>query len=574
MRIASRQAAKFAVLTPLALACALVAGGAEAQAVQPRDNPNAPEALVKPSFVPTTPPGGFQLPPLALPEVRRPDPEAAGETLRVLEIRGNSVIPTNALLEVARPWMGQPANAADLEALRVALTRLYVERGFVNSGARLDAAGLSAGVLRIEIVEGRLTRLAFAGLAGLDEAYVRSRLWPDADRPLDLTELRERYQLLLDDPLIRRMNARLLPGDDPGTAALDVAVERAQPWSLSARWSNHRPASVGEQAFAVEAGLRNLTGRGDALRLTVQPDEHGHRLARSGLAWSVPVVYPGTQLTVQIDDGDSTVVEEPLAAADVKSRLTSREATLGHVLVENLRHRAALGVTWAARRNQTSIGGERFPFIAGVPDEGLRTRSLRLWQEYTYRSQRSVLALRSTFAHTRNNLRALPPGTGVAVLDNSARYWLGQGQYAQRLGDSGVQAVARATVQHTRDRLVTLDGLSIGGASTVRGWRENQLIRDRGAILNLELDIPVFGPGATDKSLSVLPFVDYGRGRNLGQAADAIGSVGLALRWRSGPWAADAAWGWRKSSTVDKARAGHSLQDQGFHLQVSYTIGR
>jgi hemolysin activation/secretion protein len=137
-----------------------------------------------------------------------------------------------------------------------------------------------------------------------------------------------------------------------------------------------------------------------------------------------------------------------------------------------------------------------------------------------------------------------------------------------------VQAVARVTLQHAQQRLVTLDGLSIGGAATVRGWRENQLIRDRGAIVNLELDIPVFQRGASATSLHLLPFVDYGRGRNLGQAADTIASAGLALRWRSGPWAADAAWGRRVHATIDKARAGSSLQDHGFHFQFSYALGR
>jgi len=137
-----------------------------------------------------------------------------------------------------------------------------------------------------------------------------------------------------------------------------------------------------------------------------------------------------------------------------------------------------------------------------------------------------------------------------------------------------VQLVGRATVQATRDRLVSLDGLSIGGATTVRGWRENQLIRDRGIILNVELEVPLLRWGASDTSVQFVPFVDYGRGRNTGQPADAIGSVGVAARWRSGPWSADAAWGWRVHSTIDKSRVGNSLQDHGLHLQIVYAIGK
>src|SRR5690606_26737433 len=95
-------------------------------------------------------------------------------------------------------------------------------------------------------------------------------------------------------------------------------------------------------------------------------------LARVGLGWSVPLRYPGTLLNLQFDDSDSTVVEEPLASADIKSRLRSSEVTLSQVLLENLRHRAAAGVTWARRRSETWLGGQSFPFVAGVPDDGLR----------------------------------------------------------------------------------------------------------------------------------------------------------------------------------------------------------
>ena len=553
----------------LSCACAFAASAAAAQPAAPRDSLHVPAELARPPFLPGTPTEGFELPPLPSPEGRPTAPRSRGEVLRTLAIRGNAAIATEALMEVARPWLDQPADPADLEALRVAITRHYVEQGYVNSGAGLDADGPRGGVLGMEIVEGRLTRLRFSGLDGLDERYLASRLWPDAEAPLQLNALRERHQLLLDDPLIRRMNARLLPDAGPGTAALDVEVERAAPWSLAVRFNNHRSASVGERAVTVDAGYRNFTGRGDALRLTVQPDAEARKLARLGLGWSIPLVYPGTQLTLQFDDGDSTVVEEPLRAADVRSRIISHEVGLSHTQWESLQHRAAVGVAWLSRRNETSIGGMRFPFVAGVPDEGLRGRSVRLWQEYTYRSQDVVLALRSTFTRTRNNLL---PVAGAA--DRSASFWLGQAQYARRLGDSGLQAVARAVVQHTRHRLPGLDGLSIGGVGSVRGWRENQLIRDRGTILNLELEIPVLHSNASGSSLHLLPFVDYGRGSNVGQGADTVGSAGLALRWRRGPWTTEAAWGRRMLSTVGKARAGHAFQDHGLHFQLSYAQGR
>jgi hemolysin activation/secretion protein len=501
-------------------------------------------------------------------------PAAAQEALRELVLRGNTVIAREELLEVARPWFGLPVNAADLEALRIALTRHYVDRGYVNSGARLDPLGPRDGVLAIDIVEGRLSAIRFSGLDGLDERYLRDKLWPRGERPLNLNELRERHQLLLDDPLLRRMNARLVPDAEAGSAALEVAVERAVPWYALLRLNNYRPASIGELSPGLEAGLHNLTGRGDLLRLNLQLDDHWGSVARGGLAWSVPVDYTGTMLSLQYDEGESWVVEEPLAAAGVKSRLTTRELGVSRLLTESLRRRAAIGLAFLARSNRTWIGGTTFPFVAGVPDGGLETKTLRFWQDYAHRSEADALALRSTFAANRNNLQPVSDEATSTVTARSYRFWLGQGQYARRVGESGMQAVARVTVQAASARMVALDGLAIGGAATVRGFRENQLIRDTGQIVNLELDIPVLRSGVADMTLNLVPFVDYGRGRNRGAAADAIGSAGLAMRWRSGRFAAELAWGKRLHATMGRARAGDTLQDHGVHFQLSYTLGR
>lgn len=501
-------------------------------------------------------------------------PAAAQVLLRDLEIRGNTVIAREELMNAARPWLGQPVTAADLEALRITLTRYYIDRGYINSGARLDPRGPRDGVLVVDIVEGRLSAIRFAGLDGLDERYLRDKLWPRRDQPLNLNELRERHQLLLDDALLWRMNARLVPDTEAGSATLDVAVERAVPWYLLLRLNNQRAPSIGELSPTLEVGLHNLTGRGDLLRLNLQLDDHFGRVARGGMAWSVPIDYTGTQLSLQVDEGESWLVEEPLAAAGIKSRLATRELGVSRLLTETLRQRAAVGLSVLDRSNRTWIGDTLFPFVAGVPDGGLETRSLRIWLDYAHRSERDAWALRSTLTASRNNLQPVSAEATSSVTPRSYRFWLIQGQYASRIGASGTQAIARATVQGASARMVALDGLAIGGAATVRGFRENQMIRDNGQILNLELDIPVLRSGASDMTLNMVPFSDYGRGRNRAAAAHTIASAGLAMRWRHGRFAAELAWARRLHATMGLARTGSSLQDHGIHFQLSHVLGR
>ncbi len=63
--------------------------------------------------------------------------------------------------------------------------------------------------------------------------------------------------------------------------------------------------------------------------------------------------------------------------------------------------------------------------------------------------------------------------------------WLGQFQLAHRLWDSDNQVILRADAQLTRDPLLPIEKFAVGGANTVRGYRDNQLVRDNGLVLSV-----------------------------------------------------------------------------------------
>jgi hemolysin activation/secretion protein len=212
-----------------------------------------------------------------------------------------------------------------------------------------------------------------------------------------------------------------------------------------------------------------------------------------------------------------------------------------------------------------------FSFVPGEPNGITRTRSWRFWQEYTLRTETDALALRSTFSWVRNNLQELV-GLPVASALPARQYatWLGQAQYARQLHLSGTQLVLRGTLQASPRHLLALDQLAIGGVATVRGYRENLMLRDTGAVLNAEIDQPLIRNPGKGLNLSLIPFYDLGRGRNRNEAADSISSVGLALRSRWQGTFVDLAIAHRLSypDSVDGLHG--SLQDKAVHLQMGY----
>src|SRR5262249_3378245 len=94
------------------------------------------EAPTLPQELPQPPRPGTLLPPVAPAPKAEPIP---GLRVFVREIRvsGSTVFSPEELAKVTGPYTNRELTSEDLEALRVALTLLYVNNGYVNSGAIL-----------------------------------------------------------------------------------------------------------------------------------------------------------------------------------------------------------------------------------------------------------------------------------------------------------------------------------------------------------------------------------------------------------------------------------------------------
>ena len=516
-----------------------------------------------------------------LPPLNTPDNPVGTQTITVQKVSftGNTVISTGELQALAAPYLGRPISTDDVEALRQTLSRLYVDRGYVNSGVlrnpnNANNEGAASDTLAFDVIEGRLTAIRLRGMGRLDERYVTRRLsrdlGRDTDGPFNMEVLRERYQLLLTDPLIEHMNSRLMPGEQPGEATLDVDVTLARPYQFTVFANNYRPPSVGANAIGVNASFRNLTSYGDLLEASLHNAPPSGVIGRASLAWSLPLGFSGTRFSLALDQGDSAVVEQPAAALGITSQLTSVDAGLSHTLAESLTHKFTLGLNHVRRESRTLLLGTPFSFTANEPEGVTRETLWRFWQDYSYRTPSQVLALRSTFTQGRNNLvdaAGLPTASDSAA--RSFSIWMGQLQWARQVAANGAQAVARVTVQRSADRLLALDGLSVGGVNSVRGFRENELVRDEGEYINLEFDYPALR-NAAGLNVNLIPFLDYGSARNLRGPSSTLSSAGLALRLLYKAFTADLVLAKRLQQPDTTTSAGATLQDAGIHLQVAW----
>jgi hemolysin activation/secretion protein len=112
----------------------------------------------------------------------------------------------------------------------------------------------------------------------------------------------------------------------------------------------------------------------------------------------------------------------------------------------------------------------------------------------------------------------------------------------------------------------------VGGVDTVRGYRENQLVRDNGVVGSLELRIPLLPKRSGELRLRMAPFVDFGRSWNDRSTSGErnISSAGLGLLVDYKQINARVYWA-HGFDDIDNGTLSDDLQDDGVHFSVSFS---
>ena len=498
-------------------------------------------------------------------------------TIKVREIRvtGSTVFSEMELAEVTRPYVARgELTAEDLDELRVALTRFYVDRGYVTSGAVLPAQTVTDGILTFEIIEGTLTRIEVDNNKWFREGYIRKRLARGAQTPVNIQSLQQRLLLLEQDPRIERLKVELRPEEERGKSYLYAQVHETFPFYVALTFDNYQSSTVGAERGLISLAHRNVTGHGDILSVTYGRSEGVSILLDAG--YTLPLNAYDTTVGLRYRRDNSVLVERPFADLDIESESEVFSLTLWQPLYRTLTQEFAVLFEGERLQNQTRLLDDPFDFTAGSEDGETVDTALRLTLEWRNQTQTQVVAIRSRFSlgidalgATINDAPDVPDGRFFA--------WLGQFQWLRRVNVFSVreaQLLFRLTVQLANDPLLPLEQMAVGGRFTVRGYHENQLVRDNGLTLSLESRIPLFRDKPWADVVELAPFFDFGHAYNTAQPTPdlkTIYSIGIGLRWalsfpKPVPWRSrfEIYWG---HALVDVDNDGGGLQDKGIHLQ-------
>ncbi|NMG10928.1 ShlB/FhaC/HecB family hemolysin secretion/activation protein [Brasilonema sp. UFV-L1] len=514
-----------------------------------------PEKLLPP---PTTTP----------PSLDQPTPSDVPQTITVktFEVTGSTVFRPEDFAKITAPYTNRPITLAELFEVRTKITQLYVDKGYITSGAFIPTQKLLGGVVEIRIVEGGLEDIKISGTRRLNPGYVRSRIALATGKPLNRERLLEALQLLQLNPLISNLSAELSTGSRPGVNLLEVRVQEAETFDLQILLDNGRSPAVGSFRRQIQLSEANLFGWGDRAIATYTNTDGSNTF---DFSYSVPFNARNGTVSFSFGFSDSDIIERRFSVLDIQSDSRYYELTLRQPIIQSPTQELALGLSATHRESKASLLNGEIPFSSavgafGADDSGkTRVSAVRFFQEWTQRSTQQVLAFRSQFS------------LGLDAFDaNSFFAWRGQGQWVRLLARDTV-LLLRADVQLADRPLVPLEQFSLGGIESVRGYRQDALLTDNGIFASAEVRIPIVRFSQDNSVLQVSPFFDVGTswnrsGRSTSTNSEAedntLVSAGLGLRLQLDNWlTARFDWGLPIISISDDK---NTWQENGLYFSI------
>ena len=488
--------------------------------------------------------------------------------VRSIRVVGSTVFSDAEFAAITDPYVNRLVTTEAFERLRLELTMLYINKGYVTSGAMIPDQDVTPGDVTIQIIEGKLLRIGVEGNKSLRASYYESRIARGVDTPVNIERIQERFQLLQQDPRIQRINAELKPGVQRGESELAVTVSEAHPIKAWIDFNNYQTPVVGAERGLATIQHQSLTGHGDTFNFTYGASRGVNPIIDT--SYSLPLNAYDTTLTASYRRNNFLVVEAPFRPLDIRSSAEIIGLTLMQPFYRTVNQQFSIAVTGEYLQNRTTLLDVPFDFVPGAKNGVSNVAAVRVTPEWIYRTPTSVIAARSRFSIGIDAFDATI--NSGSLTDGQFFAWLGQLQGVHRLDQlGGTQLIGRFDVQLANDRLFPLEQLPVGGRYSVRGYRENSLVRDNGLLLSLEVRIPLYRSVRGEDIVQLAPFVDFGSAWN--NKVDTsfpryLASAGVGLRWNILPQDRarfEVYWG-QQLNHFDPRHG--NLQDQGVHLQL------
>lgn len=455
------------------------------------------------------------------------------------EVQGNTVLRSVEIERAVYGFLGERRSIKDVEAARKALEDTYQKLGYQTVFVEIPEQRVEGGIVRLNVLEGKVDRTQVLGQRYYLASEIRSTASELSPGTVPNFNRVQEQLAQLNRTADRQVTPVLKQGKTPGTVEVDLNVKDQLPLHGGVELNNYQtPFTTSLRAIGT-ISYDNLWQRQHALSLTYQvspQDTAEVSVLAASYLWRFRTVTDVVALYAVKSDSDVAIVGNSTIFG---------KATIGgmrwiHPLNGDSKyfHSTTLGIDYKDfdQTNISALTGaiDPLPAISYVPLTFGYSGTVSLADSTGQFSLNFSTAPRNFFGNRDSEFagRRVFARAGYTV-------WRYEGSYDYRLSDRW-GFFAKINGQYTSDRLVANEQISIGGAQSVRGYLEAELLGDRGLASQFEARFHPFGRGADfPQSFYALVFTDYGwvrivepLGPQLTQRSIASIGLGARLTWR------------------------------------------
>lgn len=468
-----------------------------------------------------------------------PDGTAAAEENRFdileYEVHGNTVLPRDRIEETVYPYLGEKKAIKDVDLARAALEQAYHSAGYLTVFVNLPEQQVENGVVRLEVMEGKVDRLRVTGSRYYSLGAIKAKAPELAEGNVpDFNEVQKELADL-NRSGGRRVTPVLRSGRVPGTVEAELKVDDKLPLNASLEVNDRYSRDTSHTRLSAAVRYDNLWQAGHSLNLNFQVAPEKPAESKVAVASYVAPLASGNILAGYAVASDTDVTTVGGIASLGKGTILGLRYILPLPTRPGLFHSLTLGADYKDYSDTTSFQGENenlpiayLPFSVGYD----LTLAGERWQ--------TQLGLSAVFS-----LR----GIGSDAAEFAAKRTGARDDFAYFKADlketcqfaNGARLTGKLAGQYAGSPLISNEQMAAGGADTVRGYPESAALGDRGWRLGFEVQSPSLA-GKSLPWLDELYLLGFAEGAQLyyldaGVAQESefsLASAGVGLRLRAG----------------------------------------
>lgn len=426
----------------------------------------------------------------AVPLPRTPDSIASDAikgpcfTINRISLDGATLITERQQAALLTPWQGQCLDMARINQLTNTVSDWYISRGYITSRAFLTQQDLRSGELHLAILEGKLENIRMEGAPGRELKMAFPGLRGKILNLRDIEQGMEQINRTRTTPV----QIEILPGEKQGWSVVNLTATPEFPLSASVSFDNSGQKSTG--VGQINGGLtgNNLLGLADSWFVSggrSSAFSHSKDAQNFAAGVSVPYGYSLLDYSYSWNNYLSTIDNNGYLWRSSGDTETHR-VNLSHVLFRNGDIKTGVSVGLSHRINRNYLDDVL------LQSSSRKLTSLLFGLNHTQKMFGGVATLNPTFSRGMPWFDAQSDCNKNGELPKAQfRKWSLNASFQRPVAEN-LWWLASAYGQWTPDRLYGSERMTLGGESSVRGFKEQSISGDNGAYWRNELNYPLF----------------------------------------------------------------------------------